>query len=188
VSDIVELHRRAVAWFGANVAAVEDDQLGSPTPCEDWDVRALVNHVVSENLWTSPLMEGKTIADVGDAFDGDVLGDDPAGAWSVASASALASTSEDGAMARTVHLSFGDFPASDYVSQLFADHLIHGWDLARAIGAAETMDPELVEACAAWFTAMEAAYRAGGAIGDHVAVPEDADAQTKLLAAFGRQA
>ena len=188
MSDIVELHRRAVEWFGSNVAKVGDGQWGSPTPCDEWDVRALVNHLVSENLWTAPLMEGKTIAEVGDVYDGDVLGDDPKAAWTAASASALASTEPEGAMERIVHLSFGDFPASEYAYQLFADHLIHGWDLARGIGADETMDPELVDACATWFAAMEAAYRQGGAIAERPEVPEGADAQSKLLAAFGRKA
>jgi uncharacterized protein (TIGR03086 family) len=188
VSDIVELHRRAVEWFGANVAATRPDQWGLQTPCEDWDVRALVNHVVSEDLWTPPLMDGKRIEDVGDAFDGDVLGEDPQGAWSSASDGALASTRPEGAMERIVHLSFGDFPAGEYAYQLFADHLIHGWDLARGIGADGSMDPELVEACAAWFAAMEPLYRQSGAIAERPSVAEDADPQTKLLAAFGRQA
>jgi len=177
-----------VEWFGTNVAQVGDEQWELGTPCTDWNVRALVNHLVSEDLWTPPLMEGRTIAEVGDAFDGDVLGEDPKGAWSSASEAALASTSPDGAMDRTVHLSFGDFPASEYASQLFADHLIHGWDLARAIGADEAMDPELVDACAAWFEQMEAVYRGGGVIADRPDVPDGADAQTRLLAAFGRQA
>ena len=170
------------------MAKIGDDQWGSPTPCADWDVRALVNHLVGENLWTAPLLEGTTIAEVGTAYDGDVLGDDPKGAWSSASATALAAAAEPGAAGRITHLSFGDTPATEYLSQLFADHLIHGWDLARGIGADETMDPELVEACAAWFAGMEALYRSGGAIADHVQVPDDADAQTKLLASFGRQA
>src|SRR6186997_839755 len=125
MSDIVDLHRRAVEWFGSNVERIGDDQWGQPTPCVDWDVRALVNHLVSECLWTAPLMEGRTIAEVGDVYDGDVLADDPKGAWRAASDSALASTAPEGAMGRTVHLSFGDFPASEYVYQLFADHLIH---------------------------------------------------------------
>jgi uncharacterized protein (TIGR03086 family) len=188
MTDIVELHRRAVGWFGANVEKTAEDQWTAQTPCTDWDVRALVNHLVGENLWTAPLLEGKTIAEVGTAYDGDVLGEDPRAAWSRSSASALAAAAEPGAMDRTVHLSFGDFPGSEYAWQLFADHLIHGWDLARGIGADDTMDPELVEACAAWFAPMEAAYRSGGAIADHVQVPDDADPQAKLLASFGRQA
>ena len=67
-------------------------------------------------------------------------------------------------MDRIVHLSFGDFPGSEYTLQLFADHLIHAWDLARAIGADEHLDDELVASCATWFEAVEEAYRSAGAI------------------------
>jgi uncharacterized protein (TIGR03086 family) len=72
--------------------------------------------------------------------------------------------------------------------QLFADHLVHGWDLARAIGADERLDPELVDACARWFTEMEDGYRSSGAIGPRPEAPPGADPQTRLLAAFGRTA
>jgi uncharacterized protein (TIGR03086 family) len=91
-----------------------------------------------------------------------------------------------GTMERTVHLSFGDFPGREYTMQVFADLLIHGWDLARAIGADERLDPDPVEACAGWFEPVEEAYHAGGAIGPKVEAPPDADAQTHLLASFGR--
>ena len=91
-------------------------------------------------------------------------------------------------MGRTVHLSFGDFPGSEYTLQLFADHLIHAWDLARAIGADERLGTELVTSCATWFGAVEDAYRSAGAIAARPPVPGDADAQTVLLARFGRQA
>jgi uncharacterized protein (TIGR03086 family) len=87
-----------------------------------------------------------------------------------------------------VHLSFGDFPGREYAMQLFADMLIHGWDLARAIDADDRLDPELVTALAAWFSGVADVYRQGGAVGPRPNVPEDADAQTKLLADFGRVA
>lgn len=184
--DVVSLHRRAMEAFGARVHEVGPDQWSVPTPCVDWDVRTLVNHVVGENVWTAPMFAGKTIADVGDAFDGDLLGDDPAAAWDTSAAEALAVVGEPGAMQRTVHLSFGDFPGSEYASQLFADYLVHGWDLATAIGADTRLDPELVAACAEWFGPMEEPYRGAGAIGPRPEVPAGADPQTVLLAMFGR--
>jgi hypothetical protein len=95
---------------------------------------------------------------------------------------------EDGAMDRIVHLSFGDFPGREYTLQLFADHLIRAWDLARAIGADERMNARLVASCATWFDAMEDAYRGAGAIAARPPLPGDADAQTVLLARFGRSA
>jgi uncharacterized protein (TIGR03086 family) len=179
-------HRRASVRFGDLVRQIGDDQWHLPTPCVDWTVRELVNHVSAENLWTAPLLAGRTIADVGTAYDGDVLGDDPVGSWDSAAAPAGAAVADGGALERTVHLSFGETPATEYVQQLFADHLLHGWDLAQAIAVDDRLDPELVDACAAWFTTVEAIYRQAGAIGPRPAVAPDADAQARLLARFGR--
>ena len=144
-ADQAALHRRAVGEFDARVRAVGDDQWELPTPCSDWNVRQLVNHLVYEDRWTVPLMEGTTLAEVGDRYEGDLLGDEPRKAWAESSAEAVAAVQADGALERTVHLSSGPTPATEYVSQLFADHLIHAWDLARAVGADDRLDPELVE-------------------------------------------
>ena len=187
-ADQAALHRRAVGEFDARVRAVGDDQWELPTPCSDWNVRQLVNHLVYEDRWTVPLMEGTTLAEVGDRYEGDLLGDEPRKAWAESSAEAVAAVQADGAIERTVDLSSGPTPATEYVSQLFADHLVHAWDLARAIGADERLDPELVDACAAWFASMEDLYRSIGAIGPRPETPPGADPQTALLAAFGRTA
>jgi ketosteroid isomerase-like protein len=74
--ELVDLYRRTVE-AGRAASSVGDDQWDLPTPCAEWSVRGLVNHVVGEDLWTKPLLEGRTIADVGDALGGDLLGDDP---------------------------------------------------------------------------------------------------------------
>jgi uncharacterized protein (TIGR03086 family) len=181
-----ELHRRACESFGQRVAAVGPNQWHLPTPDAEWDVHTLVNHLVYENRWTVPLFAGATIAEIGDRFEGDLLGDDPLAAWRDSSSQAISAVQEPGAMERTVHLSFGDVPGSEYAWQLFTDHLIHGWDLARAIGADERLDPELVDACAEWFADREELYRSGGAIGPRIDIGPDADPQTRLLASFGR--
>ena len=186
--DVPEMFRGAVAGFDARVRRIGDDQWGQATPDDGWTVRDLVNHVVGEDLWAPPLLAGSTIAQVGDRFGGDVVGADPWAAWAAASAGAVRAAEADGAMDRIVHLSFGDFPGSEYTLQLFADHLIHAWDLARAIGADERLDAGLVASCADWFGAREDAYRDAGAIAARPPVPSDADAQTLLLACFGRRA
>ena len=186
--DIPAMFGRAVAEFDARVRQIGDHQWQAATPDEDWCVRDLVNHLVGEDLWAPPLLAGSTIAEVGDRFEGDVLGSDPKAAWTAASAEAVRAVEADGAMDRIVHLSFGDFPGGEYTLQLFADHLIHAWDLARAIGADEHLDEELVASCATWFEAMEEAYRSAGAIAARPPVPGDADARTLLLARFGRRA
>jgi hypothetical protein len=88
---------------------------------------------------------------------------------------------------RTVHLSFGDTPAEEYAYQLAADHVIHGWDLAVAIGADRTIDPDLVAVLTPWFAEREELFRAAGAIGERPSDPLSTDdPQARLLIAFGR--
>lgn len=182
----VELHGKALRQFGDVIAGVRDQQWTLPTPCDEWDVKALVNHVVGEALWTPPLLSGLQIADVGSRLDGDLLGTDPVGAWNEAYAATTEAVDADGVAERTVHLSFGDTPAEEYLRQLAADYLIHAWDLAVAVGADATLDPEVVAAVAGWFAGVEPHYRAAGIIAPRVGVTSGDDPQTQLLAAFGR--
>ena len=128
--DVISLHRRTVEVFLERVEAIGDDRWADPTPCPDWDVRALVNHVVGEDRWTAPLLGGSTIAEVGDRFDGDLLGADPRGSANDAAAEAVAAVGYHVPGGGTVHLSYGDEDMAEYVHQLAADHLIHAWDVA----------------------------------------------------------
>lgn len=185
-SSAVDLHRRAAHQFGKAVEKVRDGQWTRPTPCEEWDVRALVNHVVSEARWTPPMLAGLSIDEVGDTLSGDLLGVDPIGAWMTAQKAACEAADEPGVSERIVRLSFGDTAADEYLRQLTADYLVHGWDLATAIGVDSDLDPDLVSAVTAWFVAEEPHYRAAGAIAARVAVGDNADPQTALLAMFGR--
>jgi len=181
-----ELYARCNDTFATHVAMI-GDRWSAPSELPGWSVRDLVHHVVLEERWTPPLMAGATIADVGDALDGDLLGPEPAAAHAAAAAAALAAVMGDGALERTVHLSFGDVPGAEYARQLAADHLVHAWDLARALGADEQLDPDAASAVLDWFAGAEDAYRAAGAIGPRVAIAADAGIQAQLLARFGRQ-
>ncbi len=184
--DAVTLHRRTVEEWTSRVAVVRSDQWGLPTPCTDWDVRALVNHVAGEDRWTQPLLEGRTIAEVGDSLEGDLLGDDPAGAASLAAAQAVACAEQREVAGAVVHLSYGDEDASEYLRQLAADHLVHAWDLATATGGDRDLDPDLVTEVAGWYAAREELYRAAGI----VALPIEGEFDTpqdRLIAAFGRR-
>jgi uncharacterized protein (TIGR03086 family) len=185
-ADVGSLFARAVEEFQARVRAVGDDCWDRPTPCAEWDVRALTNHVVGEQRWVVPLLDGRTIDQVGDALDGDLLGSAPREEADIAAKAAVAAMSEPGALDRTVHLSFGDTSAEEYAWQLIADHLIHAWDLAVAVGADPRLDAELVKRTAQWWENWEDAYRGAGAIADRVPVAPHASRQDQLLASFGR--
>jgi uncharacterized protein (TIGR03086 family) len=79
-----EQYTRAVTIFDATLRAMSADRYSAATPCADWDVRQLINHVVGEDRWAAELAGGRTVADVGDDLDGDLLGTDPIAAWSAA--------------------------------------------------------------------------------------------------------
>jgi uncharacterized protein (TIGR03086 family) len=184
--NVAELYRRSMAQFLDRVAQTTPGDWPQPTPCAAWNVRELVNHVVYEDRWTAPLMAGLTVEDIGTRFDGDLLGDDPVGRALDAAKQAEEAVSARGALDRTVQLSFGPTPAREYAWQLLAEHLIHSWDLAAAIGADRRLDADAVRACAAWFSDREQSFREIGAIGPRVRTPATADEQDRLLGAYGR--
>jgi uncharacterized protein (TIGR03086 family) len=177
---------RAVEGLARRWYEVEPTSWGLPTPCADWDVRTLLNHVTAELLWMPPLLEGQTIADVGDRFDGDVLGADPKQAASVGARAAVLAAGQPGALERTVHLSAGDVPGGEYLGQVTSDVVIHTWDLARAVGADERLDEELVAEVDAFLGPQVEAWRSAGAFGPPAEVPEGAGLQARLLAKTGR--
>ena len=184
--ELADLHRRTVESWRSRLDGVDESQWNLPTPCADWDVRALVNHIVGEELWTEPIVDGATVEEVGDRFDGDLLGDDPKAVGGAAAAEAVAAVDRRLPEGGLVHLSFGDVPIEEYVQQLSADHLVHSWDLAVATNQDTSLDPELVSEVSAWFAEREEMYRSGGAVGP--AVQGDGDPQSALLGAFGRSA
>jgi uncharacterized protein (TIGR03086 family) len=171
--------------FGVKVGAVPADAWAAPTPCTDWSVRDLVNHVTGEHLWAPHLLEGETIAQVGDRYDGDVLGDSPVAAWeqaAQASRAAWRSASPDD----VVHLSFGDNPALEYGEQMLSDLLIHGWDLARGAGLDETMDPTAVAAVLRYLEPNAKSWEVAGIFAAPVQI-DSAEPASRLLALSGRR-
>jgi uncharacterized protein (TIGR03086 family) len=183
-----ELYVKAMESTRGYVNGVKTDQWHGPTPCSEWDVKQVANHIVGENLWAAELFQGKTIAEVGNRLDGDLAGDDPAAAYAASVAAATPAASAPGAMEATCHLSFGDYSGSDYAAQLFMDVLIHGWDIATATGQDARLDPDLVQACLPIAEQLTTQFRSAGVFGENLSVDADADPQTKLLALVGRRA
>jgi uncharacterized protein (TIGR03086 family) len=176
-----------MTWTEPRVAAITDEHWHAPTPCTEWDVRALLEHMVDGNLWVAPLVAGESIEQVGDRFEGDVLGSDPFAAWRDSAFAACDAFEEPGALDRIVNLSAGDMPARSYAGERLVDVVCHAWDLARARGADERLPLDVVTACAEALVPFEAPWRAAGALGPVLETAPDADAQMKLLARLGRR-
>lgn len=186
MADIAELHAQALEHTGRIVAGIPADRWQSATPCDGWDVRALLNHVVAGNLWAAELAAGGTIAGVGDRLDGDLLGTDPAGAYAASADSAAAVFRKPGAMDAPCAVSYGPVPGSVYAGHRFVDVFVHGWDLAVATGQAAQLDPALMQACREVVEPQLEAFRGAGAFGGELAASPGATDQDRFLAMLGR--
>jgi uncharacterized protein (TIGR03086 family) len=183
---VTESYEHAVDGFARRLALVTESRWAGPTPCADWSVRDLVAHVLDEQLWIPPLLSGETIAEVGHRFSGDQIGRDPAAAWADARGAAVTALAVPGVEQRVVQLSFGASTVADYVRHVSVDTVVHTWDLARAVGGDETLDPADVAAALTALAPMVEVFRTAGVFGPALPVVDDADEQTRLLALLGR--
>ncbi|MFB6887842.1 TIGR03086 family metal-binding protein [Kitasatospora sp. NPDC056327] len=137
--------REHYAAAGAEVArllrSVSGDLWTAPTPCRDWDVRTLVNHLAAQHLWVCQAVAGYTPEQLGHRFEGDVLGLNPGGVWAMAVRSAQRALGRPGAPDLLVRLPYGLRDAGGYARELVAETVVHGWDLARALGEQGRMPP-----------------------------------------------
>jgi uncharacterized protein (TIGR03086 family) len=184
--DLPELHDRALAGTRRFVAGIGDVQWKESTPCEGWDVRELVNHIVSGNFWAGELARGKTIEDVGDRLDGDVLGADAVEAYDQSARAASEAFRAPGALEAPCAVSYGPVSGEVYLGHRFIDVLIHGWDVAKGTGQDTKLDPELVEACWTVIEPQKDLLLGSGAFGADHTTPPGADRQTALLMLLGR--
>jgi len=187
MSGIAELHAQALDITGRIVAGIPPGRWHAGTPCQDWDARALLNHVVSGNLWAAELAAGATIESVGDRLGGDVLGADPARSYAASAEAAAAAFLRPGALNAPCAVSYGPVPGSVYAGHRLLDVFIHGWDLATATGQSTALDARLVEACRKILGPQREAFREAGAFGGEVDVPPGASAQARFLARLGRR-
>ena len=178
--DAVALYRAAADRAVAVADAVRPDQLRFPTPCTEWTVQQVIDHLVGG---TDYLLSAATGREVGQREHATTAADYRRGVAEVLHAIALPA-----AMERTCTSPLGfEWPVSQAVAGTFMDVLIHTWDLAHATGQDEKLDPSLVKACSAMFLPdMPERGRAAGIIGPAVEIGEDASPQDRLLAAMGR--
>jgi uncharacterized protein (TIGR03086 family) len=184
--DIAALHEKALASTRRYVAGTSLDQMADATPCEGWDVRTLLNHIVSGNEWAAELASGKTIEEVGDRLDGDVVGDEPLATYDASAQRAAAAFNAPGALEAPCAVSYGPVPGEVYAGHRFIDVLIHGWDLAVATGQNPSLDPALVAACWEVVEPQAELLAGSGMFGTEQTATDDADPQTRLLAMLGR--
>jgi uncharacterized protein (TIGR03086 family) len=182
MSDISERYRRLAAAVTEKVAAVATDRWESASPCEGWTARDVVRHLVDvQGVFLG--LAGRELGPV------PSVDQDPLAAWTAASARVQDDLEDPVVAAITYEGQLGTRTFEAAIDQFVSfDLLVHGWDLARAAGLDDAMPADEVAAGLAGVEGFGDALASSGMFGTPVDVPADADAQTRLLAALGRDA
>jgi uncharacterized protein (TIGR03086 family) len=189
MSDLLELFNMGLAEFGARVRRVGADQWTASTPCSEWDVRKLVDHVTDEQVWAPPLMAGHELEPSVAIVESTkrALGDDRVAAWDTAALASSRAFGEPGALDRPVWRSRGATPAMDYLNEMVFDLVLHSWDLGTAIGVTDPLPDDLVQYGLAAAEHMGGDLSFTGAFDAPVPVSVDASAEERLVAICGRR-
>lgn len=183
MSEISERYRRVAAAFTARADGVPADGWDLPSPCEGWAARDVVRHLVE---WVPAFFEAAGGPQLRTTTSVD---DDPAQAWRELDAAVQAGLGDPAVAATEVsHPRAGTHRFEGAVDTfVLGDVLVHTWDLARATGQDEHLDPDEVARMLAGMEPLDEVLRSSGQFGPRVEVPADADAQTRLLAFSGRR-
>jgi uncharacterized protein (TIGR03086 family) len=173
--------------FAAVLAGVAPDRYGDPTPCEDWTVLDLIDHVIGGNHWAPLLLAGADGREALGQIKAMTFADDrrESCAASVAAQQEAFAAADPGT---PVQHMIGRIPAAQFLAMRIGDVLVHTWDLCRAVGADERIPPELVAAGLAIFEPQAARIGSIGMFGKGPeGAPEPADDQQRLLQLTGRR-
>jgi uncharacterized protein (TIGR03086 family) len=182
--DLTHLYAVAAADVDRLIAATAPEQLGDATPCEGWDVRTLLNHVVGGNAFFLARATGAPEP----SRDDDFVGDDALGAYRASVAALTDAFGAEGFLAKPVKTPFGDGVGAVLITMRINEYLIHGWDLAVATGQPRDFDPDVV-AFGEKFLRSRPIPRSdsGGPFGAEQEVPPGASAVDSLAAYMGRR-
>ena len=150
-------------------------------------LREIINYHAYDDAWVPDMLAGRTMTKVGaETHKGDLLGEDPKKAFSAIVDTAVAAAEGFDDLGRTVHCSFGDFSAGDYLAQITSFRGLRANDLAVVIGSDPTLPPDLVQGLWDLVSPVADEWRTYGVFGAAVPVPDDAPLQDRLLGLTGR--
>jgi uncharacterized protein (TIGR03086 family) len=181
MTEIADRYAKVADTFTQRAKAVPADAWDRPAPCEGWVARDVVRHMVE---WMPGFFEANAAVEMPTLPPVDA---DPVGAWIGLSGALQAVLDNPDLATQEFETPAGHYTGQDAVATFcLPDVLIHTWDLARATGQDETLDPEEVHRLYEGMLAIEQLLRDSGHYGPRVDVPADADEQTKLIAFTGR--
>ncbi|HLK44662.1 MAG TPA: TIGR03086 family metal-binding protein [Acidimicrobiales bacterium] len=181
-----ELLEQAISSTRGVLATVSKQQLGEDTPCAEWKISDLINHVVGGQYWFAAMVHGEEP----DPAEVDFSATDFVSAFDEGAERSLAAFRADGAMDRLLSLPFGEMPCAAFLRLAVTDTFTHGWDLARATGQSTDLSPDLAA------TILEGVRESlrpefrneqGNPFGPEQAAPAGAGSADQLAAFLGRR-
>ncbi|MFB7474669.1 TIGR03086 family metal-binding protein [Kitasatospora sp. NPDC056184] len=183
------LYRLALDQLEKLIAEAGPETLDRPTPCTEYDLRALLGHVVGGIHRLAFTGEGGHCQDVA-AATGELPDDGWPAALGRARARVTAAWAEDAKLDRPTSAPWGEVPGRNAVGGYVLETVTHSWDIARALGTALPLDERLAEAALAIALVALPAEPRGGSVpfGPVLPAPAGADPYTRLAAYLGRAA
>jgi uncharacterized protein (TIGR03086 family) len=183
MSEIAERYERITGQFSERVRGVPTGHWDDPSPCEGWTARDVVGHLTE---WIPGFFQAQGV----EFPPVPSVDDDPVGAWETVRATVAGALADPAVAARSISTPFSTQSLAETVDMIVTgDVFTHTWDLARATGQDEALDPDQLQRMVAAMGAMpDEALRADGMFGPALDAPADADAQTRFLAFVGRRA
>jgi uncharacterized protein (TIGR03086 family) len=180
MSEVSKRYTAVAQGFADRLEGVGPDQWSAPTPCTDWNVRDLVAHVIGTHRAIAARLGGGEAAEVDK--DGDLIV-----AFGETRASIEEALNDPAELETMMGGMFGDQTFESLVSRLLvSDTLLHTWDLARATGQDDRLDPDAVAKSAGFLGEIDEAIRRPGGFGPKITPPAGADEQTRLINFSGR--
>jgi len=185
-----ELFLQADAALRSVIDRIRPEQWELPMPAEwaatpDPTLRDIVAAHARDEAWVPDVLNGRTIADAGSEYDGDLLGDDPVVAYDRLNDRATAQVQAVTDLDRVVHMSYGDYPLGVYLEHISTYRAFQAWSIARRLGLEFALPASLVELLWKWIGPQIDDFRAMGVFPPEVPAPAGADRETELLARVG---
>ncbi|MCI0440327.1 MAG: TIGR03086 family metal-binding protein [Chloroflexi bacterium] len=175
----VELYSEAVKKTRVIIGGVKPEQLKGSTPCKEWDVKALIDHLVGGAGFFAASLEG--------AEPQPPSGGRAQAAYDEATSRVLAAAKKPGVLDKSYKTPFGQMPGYAFMMGAFMDTVIHGWDLAKATGQDAKLNDKHAAIIHQAFAPQMDGMRKAGVFGPPVEVPANASVQDKLLGMMGRK-
>lgn len=189
MTDQIQNTQRALDGALGMIESTSPADLSKQTPCEGWDARALIEHMLGVVHNFNAAFGGAPLTPPTSQSTAGLAGDNPAAAYRQAADALMQAISKPGALDQTIKLPFAEMPGNQAINIVIGDQSIHTWDLAKALGKPFTIDEDLASGILALLHQLVTPERRGPgqAFAHEVPCPENAPIQDRLLAFSGRQ-